>query len=121
MLSMSGEIVGINIYRIDESRSGRTAEGLGFAVSEQTVQQQIPALKIARAAPTPTPTRRPTPTPVPWTSQNDEVCEAFSEFMYEAAYLDLTGEEVIRVLEEAGMNERTIVILLRECMGHLLE
>ena len=61
MLSMSGEIVGINTYRIDESRSGRTAEGLGFAVSEQTVQQQIPVLKIASAAPTPT--RRPQPTP----------------------------------------------------------
>ena len=63
MLSMSGEILGINTFRIDESDSGRAAEGLGFAVSETTVQARIPALKTARAAPTPTPTRQPTPTP----------------------------------------------------------
>ena len=65
MLSMSGEILGINTYRIDESRSGRTAEGLAFAISETTVQQRIATLKTARAAPTPTPTRRPRPTPTP--------------------------------------------------------
>ena len=56
MLSPAGEILGINTFRIDESNSGRSAEGLGFAVSGTTVQQQIPALKAARAAPTPTPT-----------------------------------------------------------------
>ena len=65
MLSMSGEILGINTYRIDESRSGRTAEGLSFAISETTVQQRIPTLKTAQAAPTPTPTRSPGPTPTP--------------------------------------------------------
>lgn len=41
---------------------------MGFAISEQTVQQRIATLKTARAAPTPTPTLRPPPTPVPWTS-----------------------------------------------------
>ena len=63
MLSMDGEILGINTFRIDESDSGRVAEGLGFAVSETTVRQRIPALKSARAAPVPTPTltRRPPP------------------------------------------------------------
>ena len=63
MLSLSGEILGINTYRIDESNSGRTAEGLGFAISETTVQSRIPTLKTAAARPTPTPTRRPQPTP----------------------------------------------------------
>ena len=63
MLSMYGEILGINTFRIDESNSGRTAEGLGFAISEITVQQRIPTLKTVQAAPTPTPTRRPSPTP----------------------------------------------------------
>ena len=63
MLSMSGEILGINTYRIDEAESGRVAEGLGFAISERTVQARIPTLKIAQAAPTPTPTRKPQPTP----------------------------------------------------------
>ena len=65
MLSLSGEILGITTFRIDESDSGRNAEGLGFAVSEATVQQRIPALKAARPAPTstPTPTRSPRPTP----------------------------------------------------------
>ena len=65
MLSMSGEILGINTFRIDESASGRAAEGLGFAVSETTVQRRIPTLKTVLAAPTPTPTRRLVPTPTP--------------------------------------------------------
>ena len=64
ILSMSGEILGINTYRIDEAESGRMAEGLGFAVSERTVQARIPTLKVAQAGPTPTPTHRPTPIPV---------------------------------------------------------
>ena len=65
MLSMSGEILGINTFRYDESQSGRPTEGLGFAISGTTVQQQIPTLRAGTPAPTPTPTRRPTATPVP--------------------------------------------------------
>ena len=63
MLSLSGEILGINTFRYDESESGRPAEGLGFAISETTVQARIPLLKTAMAAPAPTPTLRPRPTP----------------------------------------------------------
>ena len=63
MLSPLGEILGINTFRYDESESGRPAEGLGFAISEKTVQARIPLLKTAMAAPTPTPTLRPRPTP----------------------------------------------------------
>ena len=67
MLSMSGEILGINTFSIDQSRSGRPAEGLGFAVSGSTVQARIPQLRTAAANPTPTPVRpvRPTRTPSP--------------------------------------------------------
>ena len=61
MLSLSGEILGINTFRIDEAESGRIAEGLGFAISEETVRGRIPALKAG--SPSPTPTRRPRPTP----------------------------------------------------------
>ena len=63
MLSISGEILGINTFRIDEADSGRATEGLGFAISEHTVQTHIPRLKTAQAAHTPTPTCRPQPTP----------------------------------------------------------
>ena len=63
MLSMSGEILGINTFGYEETQSGRPVEGVSFAISEKTVQQRIPALKTAEAAPTPTPTRRPSPTP----------------------------------------------------------
>ncbi len=59
MLSMSGEVLGINTFGADKSVS----EGLNFAISGTTVQQRIPVLKTARAAPTPTPTRRPSSTP----------------------------------------------------------
>ena len=69
MLSLSGEILGINTYRIDESKSGRTAEGLGFAVSENTVQGEISTLKAGQPAPTPTPT--PTRSPAPRRTQSD--------------------------------------------------
>ena len=63
MLSMSGKILGINTFRYDESESGRPAEGLGFAISEKTVQERIPALKTGSPPPAPTPIRRPQPTP----------------------------------------------------------
>ena len=65
MLSMSGEILGINTFRIDESDSGRSAQGMGFAVSGITVQELIPTLRAPRPSPTPAPTRRPTRTPAP--------------------------------------------------------
>ena len=64
MLSMSGKILGINTYRYEETERGRPVEGLGFAMSETTVQSQIPALRSGSPQPTPFPTRpRPTPTP----------------------------------------------------------
>ena len=54
MLSMAGEIIGINTFGLPDG------EGLNFAISGATVQLRIPALKTARAAPT--------PTPAPWTT-----------------------------------------------------
>ena len=65
MLSMSDKILGINTFRHEKTQSGRPVEGLGFAISGTTVQQQIPILRIGTPAPTPTPTRRPTATPTP--------------------------------------------------------
>ena len=73
MLSMSGEILGINTFRIEQTSSGRSAQGLGFAVSETTVQGQIPQLRTAAANPTPTPPLRrlPTSTPSPRADRSD--------------------------------------------------
>ena len=65
MLSLSGEILGINTFRYDESQSGRPTEGLGFAISGTTVQRQISTLPVGTPAPTPTLTRRPTAMPPP--------------------------------------------------------
>ena len=62
MLSTTGEILGINTFRISETNSGRSAEGLGFAISGTTVQQQIPILKAGSPSPIPT---QPATTPVP--------------------------------------------------------
>ena len=59
MLSLSGGVLGINTYGYSD------ADGLGFAISEQTVQQLIPALRSGSLAPTPTPAARRTPTPAP--------------------------------------------------------
>ncbi len=57
MLSLSGEILGINTFGYDETRSGRPVEGLNFAISETTVQGRIPALRDGSLQPTPTPPR----------------------------------------------------------------
>ena len=65
MLSVSGEILGINTFGYEKTQSGRPVEGLSFAISGTTVQQQIPTLQAGPPAPTPTPTRRPTATPTP--------------------------------------------------------
>ncbi len=65
MLSMSGKILGINTFGYETTRDGRPVEGLGFAISGTTVQQQIPMLQTAAPAPTPEPTRRPATTPAP--------------------------------------------------------
>ena len=61
MLSMSGEVLGINTFKIADIG----IEGVGFAISEQTVQERIPALRSGSLAPTPTPFPRRNPTPAP--------------------------------------------------------
>ena len=65
MLSLNGQIIGINTYGYSETQAGSPLEGLNFAISVTTVQQLIPTLRTASARPTPTPTRRPTATPRP--------------------------------------------------------
>ena len=76
MLSTDGTILGINTYKIDQSNSGRDAEGLGFAVSIETVLEQLGQLRntgnppqvgpTVMPRPTSTPTIRPRPTPTPY-------------------------------------------------------
>lgn len=64
LLSMEGEILGINTYGYDVSIDGRPLDLLGFAISGTMVQQLLPGLQasVTAAAPTPTPSRpRPTP------------------------------------------------------------
>ncbi len=63
MFSLQGEVLGINTFKV----SATSVEGVGFAVAETTVQEQIPILRFAQpyAVPTPTTTLPPTPTPHP--------------------------------------------------------
>ena len=61
MLSLAGEILGINTFKISETR----VEGVGFAISERTVQERIPTLQTVVPSPTPTFTLSPVPTPTP--------------------------------------------------------
>ena len=63
MLSETGQILGINTFRREETTSGRPVDNVGFAVAAPTIQEQLHTLKIAAPLPTPTPTPRPTPTP----------------------------------------------------------
>ena len=69
LLTVDGEVVGVNTFKRVEVE----VEGIGFAISENPVQQRIPGLMEAPApTPTPRPTAippspgpRPTPTPRP--------------------------------------------------------
>ena len=69
MLSTTGEILGINTYRIDQNSAGRPAEALGFAVSVETIREQLPVLKGSAPAPTPTPRPQAASTPTPYPGQ----------------------------------------------------
>ena len=59
MLSPDGKVLGINTFKISET----SVEGLGFAISQTTVQGRIPLLRAGVPRPTPAPTSRPRPTP----------------------------------------------------------
>ena len=64
LLSMAGEILGINTFGYRQTEAGLPLDGLDFAISGTVVQQLLPGLQasVTAAAPTPTPSRpRPTP------------------------------------------------------------
>ncbi|MXX53848.1 MAG: trypsin-like serine protease [Dehalococcoidia bacterium] len=67
MLSLSGEILGVHTFGIDETSGGRPLQGLGFAISGTTVQERIPILQAVVSSPTPTVIPKPalTRTPAP--------------------------------------------------------
>ena len=68
LLSSAGEVVGINTYTHDWSSEGRPIDGVGFAISEQTIKGVLQEMKLGSRVsfPTPTPTPWPTFTPTPW-------------------------------------------------------
>ena len=68
LLASSGEIVGINTFSVDWSSSGRPIDGVGFAISEQSIRGVLQGLKSGSRVsfPTPTATPWPTSTPTPW-------------------------------------------------------
>ena len=63
MLSLSGEILGINTFGYEQTRSGRPVEGLSFAISQTTVRARIFVLRAGTPIPTPMPTPIPTSLP----------------------------------------------------------
>lgn len=63
LLSPSGEILGINTYKIEQTDSGRPTDRLGFAISGTVVQELLPGLQASASAAAPTPTPAPRPTP----------------------------------------------------------
>ena len=44
LFSPAGEVVGMNTFKVESTDGGRPVEGLGFAVSALTLQEQLPAL-----------------------------------------------------------------------------
>ena len=65
LLSATGEVVGINTYSLDWSSSGRPIDGVGFAISEQTIKGVLQDLKQGGRVDLPAPTAMPTALPGP--------------------------------------------------------
>ena len=65
LLANNGDVLGINTYNYDWSLSGDPVQGVGFAISQQSIQDILPDLKAGSRveAPTPEPTITPYPTP----------------------------------------------------------
>lgn len=68
LLSSTGDVVGINTFSVDWSATGRPIDGVGFAISEQTIRGVLQSMKLGSriSFPTPTATPWPTPTSTPW-------------------------------------------------------
>ena len=62
----TGEVIGINTFAI-RGNFGFSAEGLGFAISQQSINEVLSDMKQGAQVnlPTPTPTLTPTPSPTP--------------------------------------------------------
>lgn len=67
LLGTNGEVLGINTYNYDWSFSGERVEGVGFAISQQSIQEILPGLKqgVRVEAPEPEPSATPYFTPTP--------------------------------------------------------
>ena len=67
LLGTNGEVLGINTYNYDWSFAGERVEGVGFAISQQSIQEILLDLKrgvrVEKPGPTPTATPFFTPTP----------------------------------------------------------
>lgn len=79
LITSNGEVIGINTFAIRGEYS-IAAEGLGFAISQQSIHEVLSDMKqgaqyqISTPTPTltPTPTRTPTPTPVAWRTYTNQ-------------------------------------------------
>ena len=60
LFTLDGEIIGINTFKLEPAGGGQPTEGLGFAISEVTVNEELSALKMGTYAGVPTPTPAPT-------------------------------------------------------------
>ena len=100
MLSTSGQILGINTFGYEETQSGRPVEGLNFAISSVTVQQQIPRLRTGTAIPTATPVPSPSPTPSPGAGYdfgpvNGELRHDPSDSLVEIQYANVSVADMV--------------------------
>ena len=82
MLSLTGEMLGINTFGIDRTSNGISVEGLNFAISGTTVQERLTELQRATSSYPPSTSRALSPTPLP----NPEETERFGPFNGELSH-----------------------------------
>ena len=65
LIRPDGKVVGINTASVDQTQSGRSVEGTGYAIEARTVLARLPGLERGTATVLPTPTVKPTPRATP--------------------------------------------------------
>ena len=97
MFLLTGEVIGINTFKEFFSADGRPTEGLGFAVSETTIRNQLLSLKSGSYRVSPTPTPRPVLTPTPRPTSTPFVYDDYGDNRFTAAtaYLTLANSPII--------------------------
>ena len=108
LLSLSGEVLGINTFAIRQSGSGVAVEGFGFAVSQATIESVLPGLVTGGVV------ALPTPVPLPGLPGGRYVSDRFSYSIQVPTgwSVDASVEELVRIWDQR--TGAVVVVIVEE-------